>query len=491
MNDSPKGVPLPMHRRFRPATFADVVGQATVVESLKGALKVGQTSGAYLFSGPHGTGKTTLGRIYAAAVNCSGSDRDGLEPCGKCPSCEEILSGSEDALDYREFDAGFETGVDAARDLAMWANQTAMRDRKRIVLIDEVQQRSRGADSVWLKLLEECPEHLLVLMATTEPEKVLPTVRSRSICLQLRPHTEQDVAERLRHIADLEEIRASDAVLVEIAAGAQGHMRDALQTFQRMALMGREITLEDVWEGTSRVPPRLAGRLVMSLLNNDGVSSLQQAIALLQSGIPAEPLMLGMAGTFRDLAVLSSMKGAEALVRLPSDLLPMFQKVAALRSTADWRMLLHETEVSLRRLKFHSGRESLLVDLYVLELLHKLHSAPAAAPLAPPAKSPATTATPAAKKPAVAPPPARDKQQAPPATVPSRDDALEALIGAVRNTGQRQALRRANNIRISDDSVSITPANNRHRSLLSGVKDELAQLFSELLGRDVDVEVAE
>lgn len=485
------GVPLPLHRRFRPTTFSDIVGQSSVIEALKGALKTGQTSGSFLFTGPHGTGKTTAARVFAAAVNCSSVDRDGVEPCGRCASCEEILSGSQDALDFIEQDAGFDTGVEAARDLVVWAQQSPVRDRKRILLADEIQQRSRGADSSWLKLMEEPPEHLLLLACTTEPEKVLATIRSRSICLQLRPHTESDVTDRLRHIADLEGIRADDAVLAEIAAGSQGHLRDALQVLQRLALMGRTISLEDVWDGTARVPPRLAGRLVVSIVNNHGVDVLQQAAGLLQSGIPAEPLMLGMAQTFRDLSVLASIKGGEELVRLPSDMKAKFVKLSGLRSASDWRMLLHETEQALRRLRLHQGKDSILVDLWVLELLHRLHEAPQPVASVPSAK-PAVAAEAAAAKPKAKvpePPPIREKEPAPPAKVPPKDSDREAMIGAVRNVGTKQALRKAPTLKIDGDVVRVVPANARHRGVLTGVQDQLSQLFSELIGRDVTLEV--
>jgi len=492
----PSGVPLPFHRRFRPSSFADVVGQGSVIEALKGALKTGQTSGSFLFHGPHGVGKTTLARVFAAAVNCSSLDRQGVEPCGSCPSCQEVLSGSQDALDFIEQDAGSNTGVDAARDLAVWAQQVPVRDRKRILLVDEIQQRSRAADSTWLKLMEEPPEHLLLLACTTEPQQVLATIRSRSICLQLRPHLEADVTDRLRHIADLEGVRADDAVLAEIAAGSQGHMRDALQTFQRLALLGRAIELEDVWEGTAKVPPRLAGRFVMAVLNGNGMDALQQSTALLQGGIPAEPLLLGLAQTFRDCAVMASIKGGEAMVRLPADMKPKFLKMSALRPPADWRLLLHETEQALRRLRLHTGKESLLVDLYVLELLYKLHEAPKApqASAAPQTESPPPA--PAKGKPAAGgtkvsePPPLRDREPAPPATAPQKDGDREALIGAVRNVGTQQALRRAQTLRIEGDVVRVVPANNRHRGVLAGVQEQLSELFSELLERPVRLEVS-
>lgn len=497
MSDQNSAIPLPMHRRYRPSTFSDVVGQRTVVEALKGAITSGQTSGSFLFHGPHGTGKTSIARVFAAAVNCANRSED-CEPCGTCPSCQEILAGSSDAMDFIEQDAGFETGVDAARSMAVWAQQAPVRDRYRILLVDEIQQRSRAGDSVWLKLMEEPPPHLLLLAATTEAEKVLPTVRSRSICLQLRPHTEQDVVGRLRHIADSDGVRVDDDVLAEIAAGAQGHMRDALQTLQRLALMGRTITLEDVWDGTAKVPPRLAGRFVMALLNNQGVEALQQGIGLLQSGIPAEPLMLGLAQTFRDCAVMAQVNGGEQLVRLPEDLKAKFAKLAGLRPAADWLLLLHHTEQAIRRLRLHTGKEALLVDLWVLELLHQLHTAPRPAvsvPTAGQSAQPATAATAAAEKapaPAkVTPPPPRDKQPAPPATTPASDPERAALVAAVRNLGQQQALKKAKTLQIVGDVVRVVPANQRHRQLLEGVTAQLGQLFSELMEREVTLEVAE
>ena len=188
------------------------------------------------------------------------------------------------------------------------------------------------------------------------------------------------------------------------------------------------------------------------------------------------------------------------MVRLPADMKPKFLKMSALRPPADWRLLLHETEQALRRLRLHTGKESLLVDLYVLELLYKLHEAPqttqqatqAAAAPQPEAPQPAQAkGKPAAGSTKVSePPPLRDREPAPPATAPTKDGDREALIGVVRNVGTQQALRRAQTLRIEGDVVRVVPANNRHRGVLTGVQEQLSEMFSELLERPVRLEVS-
>lgn len=477
---------LPFHRRYRPHTFKELVGHRLVKEVVQGALSSEQVSGCFLFHGPFGTGKTTLMRLTAAAVLCVKREEGSIEPCGRCPACLEVFSGSEEALDYREADCGNNTGADDARALALWLGQQPMRGQRKVVALDEVHKLSNAASSVLLKLVEEPPEHVLFLMATTDPEKVLPTIRSRAIALQLRPLTADDVQDRLAHVASTEGVQAGPEVLREVALSTGGHLRDALQELQRLALLDRPLELDDVWASSAKLPPRQAGRLAKAVLDADAIGVLEQVRVLLADGLLAQQVVLGMEQVFRDCFVLSQVKGAEHLVALPAELLPKFKLLASLRSPGYWRALLAATEPVVKRLGIHLGRETLLLDLWLLELIGLGSEVGEAA--APPAAEP----KPAAKKPmavVVSEPPEIPTEPAPPATVPERHSDAAALINCLRNRQLQMALRKATSFEIGDGVVAVTAATQRHRERLQEGAEEITEAFTAMLGRPIVLEI--
>jgi DNA polymerase-3 subunit gamma/tau len=485
-------VALPFHRRYRPHTFQDLVGQPMVKAVVEGALATGQLSGCFLFHGAHGVGKTSLMRLTAAAVLCT--EKAGpTDPCGKCASCLEVFSGSEDALDYREHDAGNETGADAARMLVGWLNQHPARGKRRIVAIDEVHKLSNAASSVLLKLVEEPPAHVLFLMATTDPEKVLPTIRSRSISLQLRPLTVDVVSDRLAFVAKEEGVKAGVEVLREVAGSTGGHMRDALQVLQRLSLLGRPVTLDDLWAFSSKLPPRHAGRLAKVLLDGDAVAVLEQVRELQADGLLADQVVLGMEQLFRDCFLLSQTKGADHLVFLPPDLLPKFKALAGLRLPTVWRQLLAITELTVKRMQVHAGREALLVDVWALELLPVASGVEGVS--VPSVGSSASTPRPAApavstvRTTAEVDPPEIPTGPAPEAVVPVIDSDRAALVSCLRNRNQQGALKQASGFEVLSDRVRVQPSSERHRQVLITASEEIAEAFTALLQRPIQLEV--
>lgn len=230
-------------RKYRPQRFSDIIGQETVVRTLQNAIEQNRIHHAYLFSGVRGVGKTTLARILAKALNCASGPA--TEPDNTCTICSEITEGID--LDVREIDAATYTGVDAIRELRDVTQFQPARDRYRIFIIDEAHMLSTAAWNALLKLIEEPPPHVIFMFATTEMQKVPPTILSRVQKFTLRKITLEEMIGRLKQICKAEKIEADDAALEIVARRGEGSVRDALSILdQIIAFGGRKITAADV-----------------------------------------------------------------------------------------------------------------------------------------------------------------------------------------------------------------------------------------------------
>lgn len=240
---------LVIYRKYRPQTFSEVVGQYHIVQTLISAISSGKISHAYLFAGPRGTGKTTIARLLAKAVNCE--DDSSYEPCNKCLSCVEITEGR--ALDLIEIDAASNRGIDEIRELRDGIRFSPTRSKYKVFIIDEVHMLTTPAFNALLKTLEEPPAHAVFVLATTEVYKVLPTILSRTQRFDFKKLTLAEILERLKIIIKKELIEAEKGVLELIAINADGSMRDAesmlgqVITFSGPPAGGdKKITLEEV-----------------------------------------------------------------------------------------------------------------------------------------------------------------------------------------------------------------------------------------------------
>ena len=232
-----------LYRRYRPQSFSDVVGQSAAIGVVTRAIETGAVSHAYLFSGPRGCGKTTVARLFAKAVNCP--QRKGAEPCNECETCRSIVEGS--CLDVIEIDGASNNSVDEIRDLKEHVALASFSCAYKIYIIDEVHMLSMSAFNALLKTLEEPPERVVFILATTAPHKVPVTIRSRCQHIPFHGMTPEQIVDRLRHISELERIQSQDEALWEIARNSEGGMRDALSLMeQAIALSSGDVTREAV-----------------------------------------------------------------------------------------------------------------------------------------------------------------------------------------------------------------------------------------------------
>ncbi len=264
---------LVLYRKYRPQKFSEVIGQSHVVKTLISAISSGKTSHAYLFAGPRGTGKTTIARLLAKAINCE--DHSSYEPCNKCPSCVEFSEGR--AFDLIEIDAASRTGVDDVRELLDIVRTSPSRSKYKVFIIDEVHMLSKSAFNALLKTLEEPPAHAVFILATTEIHKVLPTILSRTQRFDFKKLSLKEIIERLELLVKKEGVKAEKGSLELIAINADGSMRDAESMLgQVITFAGQDnkITLEEVRQVLGIVDINLVMKFVDILIEKNLVEAL-------------------------------------------------------------------------------------------------------------------------------------------------------------------------------------------------------------------------
>ena len=299
-----------LYRKWRPQTFDQVVGQQHITETLKNQVRTGRLSHAYLFIGTRGTGKTTCARILAKAVNCE-HPVDG-NPCGVCPACRGISDGS--VLDVVELDAASNNGVDNVRALREEAVFTPASVRKRVYIIDEVHMLSASAFNALLKILEEPPEHLMFILATTELQKVPATILSRCQRHSFRRIDTPDIAEYLEYIAKQESFKLSHEAAELIARLADGGVRDALSLLDQCSA-SETIDLEAVYSAMGLAGNRRTAQLMSGILDHDTDKTLRDFNSMWMDGKDPATLLTELSGLLRDtLMTHVAPKGARSLI---------------------------------------------------------------------------------------------------------------------------------------------------------------------------------
>ena len=319
-------------RKWRPQTFAEIVGQGATAETLKNAISQNRIAHAYLFAGARGVGKTTTARILAKALNC----RQGptVNPCNDCPSCREVTSGQ--SIDVLEIDAASNRGIDEIRELRESVRYRAARDRYKVFIIDEVHMLTTEAFNALLKTLEEPPAHVVFILATTELHKVPGTILSRCQHFNFRAISTREIFERLELIASEEQVRIGERALSAIARASEGSLRDGESLLdQAISLCGQEVKEEQVRDLLGVVPQQLLEDVADAVIARDSRQVLALVDQVLTSGRNAQQLVRELMGHFRNLLMVKIAGKDSQLVAVPAEDLARLHTVSAQLSEED------------------------------------------------------------------------------------------------------------------------------------------------------------
>ena len=388
----------PLHHKYRPQRFDQLVGQEAIAATLGNALRSGRIAPAYLFSGPRGTGKTSSARILARSLNCIGSDGPTPEPCGTCELCTSIANGS--ALDVIEIDAASNTGVDNIRELIERSRFAPVQARWKVYVVDECHMLSTAAFNALLKTLEEPPPRVVFVLATTDPQRVLPTILSRCQRFDFRRIPLDALERHLSWIAKQEEIGITTEALHVVAQRAQGGLRDAESLLDQLSLLPAPVEPQAVWELLGAVPEQELLQLAESLASSEPLGLIEAIRTLLERGREPSAVLQGLAGLLRDLVLAGVAPDRLELTSfspqfrnaLP-DLARRIGKAPLLR----WQAQLKGSEQQLRQ----SVQPRLWLEVLLLGLLAEPQPARAAATGAAPAQAAAPVAAPPPSAPVI------------------------------------------------------------------------------------------
>jgi DNA polymerase-3 subunit gamma/tau len=368
----------PLHHKYRPQTFADLVGQEAIAQTLTNAIRQEKVAPAYLFCGPRGTGKTSSARILAKSLNCLTTDKPTPQPCGTCDVCRTIAQGT--ALDITEIDAASNTGVDNIREIIERAQFAPVQCRYKVYVVDECHMLSSAAFNALLKTLEEPPKHVVFVLATTDPQRVLPTIISRCQRFDFRRIPLAAMVKHLQYIATKETINITTEAITLVAQVAQGGLRDAESLLDQLSLLAGEITVECIWDLVGAVPERDLLALSQAITDNHAQAVLDCCRNLMDRG--REPLVVlqNLAGFYRDLLIAKTAPSRQDLVAVTPPTWKQLSELAQSMDTADilrGQQHLKSSEVQVK----NTTQPRLWLEVTLLGLLpDALRVEPAATP---------------------------------------------------------------------------------------------------------------
>ncbi len=379
-------------RKYRPQKFSEVIGQEHVTRTLQNAIEQGRTAHGYIFSGHRGIGKTTVARILAAALNCRSKDRPVPEPCGVCESCTEIRAGN--AVDVIEIDAATNRGIDEIRELREAARYRPARDRFKIYILDEAHQITDAAFNALLKTLEEPPDHIVFMLATTQPEDIPQTIRSRCQHFSFRAVKFEAIVAQLRDLVTRENIEADNDALALLAEAGDGSMRDALSILdQAIASSSGKLTADSVRNLVGAAPAHILEEVMQAIASGASDEVLRQVDHLISEGHSPTHFARQMVRFLRNATVAKVAGKDSSLLQISSEERERVARVAELFGEED---LTRHLQIMLRthgelgykqEQRFH-------LELGLLKMAHAQRLLPIEQLLSEVAAAPNTTAAP-------------------------------------------------------------------------------------------------
>src|SRR6476646_10190430 len=355
-------------RKYRPQKFSEVIGQEHVTRTLKNALEQGRTAHGYIFSVHRGIGKTTVARILAMALNCRSSDKPVAEPCGVCESCTEIRAGN--SVDVIEIDAATNRGIDEIRELREGTRYRPARDRFKIYILDEAHQITDAAFNALLKTLEEPPGHVVFMMATTQPEDIPQTIRSRCQHFSFRAVKFEQIVEQLEDLCGRENIPADDDAIALLAESGDGSVRDALSILdQAIASTQGRLSADTVRQLIGAAPSGILEEVMQAVSRSASHDILQITDRLLGEGHNPVHFARQLVRFLRN-AVVAKVAGADStLLQISSDERARVARVASQFSEEDLARFLQIMLRTFDELGYRQEQRFHL-ELGVLKLVH-------------------------------------------------------------------------------------------------------------------------
>lgn len=330
---------LAFYRTFRPTTFDSVVRQEHIVKILTNQIETGKIGHAYLFCGPRGTGKTTLAKIFAKAINCENPQN--ASPCGKCATCKALASGA--ALDISEIDAASNNGVDEMRDIREKVQYPPVNGKYKVYIIDEVHMLTQSAFNAVLKTLEEPPAHAVFILATTEPQKIPATILSRCMRFDFKLIPQPDLEKLVKSVYDKTGKTYEDEAVAAIARAGNGSARDSLSIADMCASYSTgKLTYDDVNKVLGKADFFAVAEIIAAVMGHNGGETLTATESVLATGKGVGVLLRDLLSFMNNLAVVKMCRNAEDIVNLPKD---KYEKLKEIAADAEGHTILRTTEI--------------------------------------------------------------------------------------------------------------------------------------------------